>query len=73
MIQQPLTEAGHTDFDHSLVAVELRASKPADWYTLQSPETYRARLASVTVARARAFQSTSGRWSAIDSRRRSRD
>jgi thiol-disulfide isomerase/thioredoxin len=41
MIQQLLIEAGHTDFDRSLVAVEpAGAEAGADWRQLGSPETY---------------------------------
>lgn len=41
VIQQLLTEAGHTGFDQALVTVTGRgAEAAADWRTLQSPETY---------------------------------
>jgi thiol-disulfide isomerase/thioredoxin len=44
LIQQLLTEAGHTGFGRSLVAVEPRGAEAgADWPTLQSPETYLGR------------------------------
>jgi thiol-disulfide isomerase/thioredoxin len=44
LVQQLLTEAGHTGFDRSLVAVEPRGAEAgADWHTLQSPETYLGR------------------------------
>jgi thiol-disulfide isomerase/thioredoxin len=41
VIQQLLEEAGHTDFDRSLVAnVGRGAEAAADWRNLRSPETY---------------------------------
>jgi thiol-disulfide isomerase/thioredoxin len=44
LIQQLLAEAGHADFDRSLVSVEpAGAEAAADWRTLQSPETYLGR------------------------------
>jgi thiol-disulfide isomerase/thioredoxin len=43
-IQQLLTEAGQTNFDHGLVSVEPQgAEAQADWHTLQSAETYLGR------------------------------
>jgi thiol-disulfide isomerase/thioredoxin len=44
MIQQLLVEAGHTDFDRALVAMQPGgAEAAADWRNLQSPETYLGR------------------------------
>ena len=44
LIQQLLAEAGHSDFDRSLVSVKpAGAEAQADWRTLQSPETYLGR------------------------------
>jgi thiol-disulfide isomerase/thioredoxin len=44
LMQQLLIEAGHTNFDHSLVSVKPRGAEAgADWHTLQSPETYLGR------------------------------
>jgi thiol-disulfide isomerase/thioredoxin len=41
IIQQLLTEAGHTDFDRKRVSVDARgAEAQADWSGLGSPETY---------------------------------
>jgi hypothetical protein len=40
-IQQLLEAAGHTDFNHSLVAIDPQgAEAAADWRDLKSPETY---------------------------------
>ena len=41
VIQQLLAEAGTTDHDHELVAVDaVGAEAPADWASLRSPENY---------------------------------
>lgn len=44
LIQELLAEAGHADFDRSLVSVQPSgAEAAADWRNLQSPETYLGR------------------------------